>query len=193
MSGTPLRRRDYARLDQVGIDVIEAALSKAGASTQAIADRYSVSEFNLRMWRRFRRTELFLHEYGPEDLLDDIANGDTVASIARKHDISHGLLAKWAAVHVNAEDLAVARDNAADAQFDASKVELDGAADDVAVRRAVEKHKIDRFVAERTTRRFTDEKQLRVTGTEGVEFHISYKMKDRPKEESNPPEEREPA
>lgn len=183
MSGTPLRRRDYARLDQVGIDVIEAALSKPGAAVNAIATRYGVSEFNLRMWRRYRRTELFLVHYDGEQLLDDIAAGHTVASLARVHDISHGLLAKWVDHNVNKEDLAIARDNAAEAQFDASKEELTGAKDDVEVRRAVEKHKIDRFVAERTTRRFTDEKQLRLTGTEGVEFHISYKMSKRPEDE----------
>lgn len=193
MSGTPLRRRDYSRLDQVGIDVVEAALSKPGAALNAIATRYGVSEFNLRLWRRYRRTELFLLDYDAEQLLDDVASGETVASLARKHDISHGLLSRWVDSNVNKEDLAIARDNAAEAQFDASKSELDDAKDDVMVRRAVEKHKIDRFVAERTTRRFTDEKQLRVTGTEGVEFHISYRMKQRPEGEADEPGAKEPA
>lgn len=189
MSGTPLRRRDYARLDQVGIDVIESALSKPGAALAAIATRYGVSEFNLRLWRRYRRTELFLIDYGVEELLDDISAGHTIASIARDNDVSHGLLSKWVDTHVDKESLAIARDNAAEAQFDASKVELKDAKDDVEVRRAVERHKIDRFVAERTTRRFTDEKQLRLTGTEGVEFHISYRMKKRPGEDDTPEED----
>lgn len=143
----------------------------------ALADRYGVSEFNARMWRRFRRTELFLLELDPDHILDEIAAGNNLAGIARTHDISHGLLSKWADTHLDREALAGARDLAADAQFDATKMELDDAGNDTAVRRAMGKHQVDRFVAERTTRKFTDEKQLRVTGTEGVEFHISYRQK----------------
>lgn len=187
MSGIPRRRRDYARLDEVGIDVFEEALSKRGATLNALAERYGVSEFNARMWRRFRRTTLFLLDLDPDHIIDEIAAGNTIAGIARTHDISHALLAKWVDTHVDREAVAQARDLAAEAQFDAVKAELDEATNDTSVRVAMGKHQVDRFVAERTTRRFTDEKQLRVTGTEGVEFHISYRQKPpdaKPEEEA---------
>lgn len=167
--------------------MFEEALSKRGATLSALAERYGVSELNAMLWRRFRRTELFLLEIDPDHILDEISAGNTLASIARTHDISHGLLSKWVDTHVDREAIAQARDLAAEAQFDAVKAELDGASNDTAVRVAMGKHQVDRFVAERTTRRFTDEKQLRVTGTEGVEFHISYRQK--PDDPTKPSEE----
>jgi transposase-like protein len=168
---TPRGRRDYARLDEVGFDVIEELISTGKTSHRAIADRYGVAEINLTLWRRMRRTRIFVEETTPEQILDYIASGHSIAEIARKNDLSHKILAAWIQENIPASDVEGAREDAAESQFARAKDELESAGDDVGIRKAVERHKIDRFVAERTTKRYSDEKSVRVTGLEGVIFN----------------------
>jgi hypothetical protein len=170
---TPRRREEYARLDQVGFDVIEALLSKEGSSARELARGYGVSEFNLRLWRRYRRTELFLSELDQLDLLDMIGDGATVAGIARDNDLSLNILDAWIRKNVAAEDIEHARELAADAQFERTKAEIDTADEQFHVTRSLARHGIEKFQAERTTRKYTDERSIRVQAPSGVIFSVN--------------------
>jgi hypothetical protein len=170
---TPRGRRDYDRLDEIGFDVVEEILSKRGNAIAKVAADYDVAEINLRLWRRMRRTRLYLDELTIEQFLDYIACGHTIAEIARDNELSPRLIEKWVKDEIEAQELEGARELAADSQFARAKGELSDAEDDVGLRRAVERHKIDRFQAERTTKKYSDEKTVRVTGLEGVIFNFN--------------------
>lgn len=170
---TPRGRRDYDRLDEIGFDVVEEILSKRGNAIAKVAADYGVAEINLRLWRRMRRTRLYLDELTIEQFLDYIACGHTIAEIARDNELSPRLIEKWVKDEIEAQELEGARELAADSQFARAKGELNDAMDDVGLRRAVERHKIDRFQAERTTKKYSDEKTVRVTGLEGVIFNFN--------------------
>lgn len=170
---TPRGRLDYDRLDAIGFDVVEEQLSKRCSSIAAIAREHGVAEINLRLWRRMRRTRLYCDELAPDQLLDLIAAGATIAEIARDNDLSTRILEKWVKENCVPQDLDESRELAAESQFARAKDELGAAIDDVTIRKAVERHKVDRFHAERTTKRFSDEKTVRVTGLEGVIFNFN--------------------
>lgn len=170
---TPRRRAEYAKLDEVGFDVIEAILSKEGSSADKVAREYGVSEFNLRLWRRFRRTELYCEEIDEDVLLMDLAEGETLASIARANDLSYQIFQKWAASHVPLEVMEHARGLAADSQFERTKEEVTGAGDAFQIQRAMTRHAIEKFQAERLTRKYTDERQIRIQAPSGVQFSIN--------------------
>lgn len=170
---TPRGRRDYATLDEVGFDVIEELVSTRGQSICGIASRFGVAEMNLRLWRRLRRTRIYLDELEPGQFLEYIAEGHTIAEIARQNELSARLLDTYARESIEAADVEMARETGAESSFARAKDELMSASDDVGLRRAVERHKIDRFQAERTTKRYSDEKTVRVTGIEGVVFNFN--------------------
>ncbi len=170
---TPRGRRDYDRLDEVGFDVVEEQLSRRGTKIAALARLYDVAEINLRLWRRMRRTRIYLDELTPQQLLNYVADGHSLAEIARDNDLSARILEAWVKENIIPQELEEARELAAESQFARAKDELKNAVDDVTIRQAVERHKIDRFHAERTTKRFSDEKTVRVTGLEGVIFNFN--------------------
>jgi hypothetical protein len=170
---TPRGRRDYDKLDEVGFDVVEELLSKRGSSIRKTAEQYKVAEINLRLWRRMRRTRLYLDDLTVEQLLEHIAGGHTIAEIARENELSPRIIESWVKEHIVPQELEEARELAADSQLARAKDELNLADDDIGVRKAVERHKIDRFHAERTTKRYSDEKTVRVTGLEGVIFNFN--------------------
>lgn len=170
---TPRGRKDYSRLDEVGFDVVEELLSRKTETVKGVADKFGVAEINLRLWRRMRRTRIFCDELEPGQFLEMLAAGETIAEIARVNDLSPRLLEAYAREQIEPTDVEMARETGAESAFARAKDELAGAVDDVGLRRAVERHKIDRFQAERTTKRYSDEKTVRVTGIEGVVFSFN--------------------
>lgn len=170
---TPRGRKDYARLDEVGFDVVEELLSLKSSTVSGVAAKFQVAEINLRLWRRMRRTRIFCDELEPGQFLDMLAAGDTIAELARVNDLSPRLLEAYAREQIEPTDVEMARETGAESAFARAKEELSVAVDDVGLRRAVERHKIDRFQAERTTKRYSDEKTVRVTGIEGVVFSFN--------------------
>lgn len=170
---TPRGRQDYAKLDEVGFDVVEELLSQKANTVKGVAERFQVAEINLRLWRRMRRTRIFLEELEPGVFLEMLAAGHTIAEVARENELSPRLLEAYAREQIEPQDVEIARETGADSAFARAKEELHAATDDVALRRAVERHKIDRFQAERTTKRYSDEKTVRVTGIEGVVFSFN--------------------
>lgn len=170
---TPRGRRDYEKLDAVGFDVVEELLSTKANSQRGVAERFGVAEINLKLWRRMRRTRLYCDDLEPAQLLDYVAAGHSLAEIARANDLSPRILEAWVKQNIEPQALEEARETSADSAFARAKDEIQASANDLGLRVAVERHKIDRFCAERTTKRYSDEKTVRVTGMEGVVFNFN--------------------
>lgn len=191
MSGGHRRRDDYQALNDVGFDMVDAMKAR-GRSDADLARDYGVTEFNLTLWLRRQRTLIFLEHASPESMIDLLSSGESAASIARAHGVQLALVERWIREHVPAEHLSEARDNAAEAMFDASLVAIGTAKDEFELAREKAKHGIQRFHAMSTTRRFTDDKQVKVTPGAGVSVSFSFTRKKRETGETDAEPGREP-
>lgn len=179
MAGGLRRRDDYRALDDVGYDMVDALRVRERLSDTDLARRFGVTEFNLTLWIRRQRTLIFLEHASPESMIDMLASGESAASIARTHGVQLALVERWIREHVPAEHLSEARDCAAEAIFDASLQAIHDAKDELGLAKEKAKHHIHRFHATATTRRFTDDKTVKVTPGEGLSVSFSFTRKKR--------------
>jgi len=185
----PGRRADYRKLDEIGFDVVDARLAQAlqvvreeratdaypeRTAERIVATEFKVQAFNLAMWIRRKRTVAFLSETDPEEILDMVASGMTPADMALQYDVSPKVVEEWIRVHCAAEDIANAKDAMADMKFAQVRREISEAANEVAVKRALAVHQIDRHVAAAHSRRYSEDKNIRVNAGAGVAMQISF-------------------
>lgn len=177
-AGALRRKHDYQALDDVGYDMVDAL--RAQKHTLAdLCQRFGVTEFNLTLWLRRQRTLIWLESVSPESMMDLLATGHTAASIAREHGIQLFLVERWIHDNIPAEHLSEARNCAAEAMFDKDMHEIEQAGDELAISKVKARHSIGRFHATATTRRFTDDKTVRVTPGEGLSVSFSFTRKKR--------------
>lgn len=172
------RRADYAKLDEVGYDVVHAMLFGNGNgqrdSEETIATRYGVSRFNLKLWMRKQRTFSFLDEVGADGVLELIAEGASLAMLAEEHQLSNGIMEHWAKEHITPDQMTEARNAAAEHWFSNSFREIDATMNDLELARVREKIKLKQWIAGNVTRRFSEDKTVRIQAGEGVTFSVSY-------------------
>lgn len=177
-AGALRRKHDYAALDDVGYDMVDAL--RAQKNTLAdLCSRFGVTEFNLTLWLRRQRTLIWLESVSPESMMDLLATGQTAASISREHGIQLFLVERWIHENIPAEHLSEARNCAAEAMFDKDMNEIERAGDEFAIAKVKARHSIGRFHAVSTTRRFTDDKTVKVTPGEGLSVSFSFTRKKR--------------
>lgn len=179
MAGGQRRKADYQALDDVGYDMVDALRVQEKLSDATLAQRFGVTEFNLTLWIRRQRTLIFLEVASPESMIDLLSSGETAASIARVHGVQLALVERWIRENIPAEFLSEARDNAAEAIFDKNLEAVRNAGDELALAKAKVEHSIHRFHAVSTTRRFTDDKTIKVTPGEGLSVSFSFTRKKR--------------
>jgi len=172
------RREDYKKLDEVGYDVVHALLFGNGDgqrnSEETLAKKYAVSRFNLKLWMRKQRTFAFIEEVGVEGILEMIAEGASLAMLAEEHQVSNGLLEAWAKEHITPDQMTEARNAAAEHWFSHSFREIDATNNDLELAQVKEKIRLKQWMAGNVTRRFSEDKNVRITSGEGVTFAISY-------------------
>lgn len=177
-AGGQRRKADYAALDDVGYDMVDALRAQKWSAAD-LAVRFGVTEFNLTLWLRRQRTLIWLESANPESMMDLLASGHSAASISREHGVQLYLIERWIHDNIPAEHLADARNCSAEAQFDKDMHEIDRAADEFGIAKVKARHSIGRFHAIATTRRFTDDKTVRVTPGEGLSVSFSFTRKKR--------------
>jgi hypothetical protein len=172
------RRADYAKLDEIGYDVVHALLFGNGNgdrdSEQMIAERYGVSRFNLKLWMRKQRTYQFIEDVGAEGLLEMIAAGSSLAMLAEEHQLSNGLLEHWAKEHITPDQMTEARNAASEAWFAGADRDIGLTRNELELAQVREKIRLKQWVSGNVTRRFSEDKNVRVTAGEGVSFTIVY-------------------
>jgi hypothetical protein len=190
--GGASRKNDYRRLDEIGFDVVDASLGVAlaaiakdrpdashperAASTRVAAD-FRVGEFNLRMWCRRQRTIAFLADTDPTEILDLIASGLSVADLAVEYDISTKVVEEWVRAHTATEDVASAKDSMAEMKFARIRAEIIDAANELQIKRALAVHSIDKHVAGANSRRYSEDKNVRINAGAGTVMEISFVRK----------------
>jgi hypothetical protein len=177
-AGAQRRKHDYAALDDVGYDMVDALRAQKNTIAD-LSSRFGVTEFNLTLWLRRQRTLIWLEQASPESIVDLLATGETAASIARAHEIQLFLVERWIHDNIPAEHLSDARNCSAEAMFDKDMNEINHAGDEMALARVKARHSIGRFHAVATTRRFTDDKTVKVTPGEGLSVSFSFTRKRR--------------
>ena len=178
MAGALRRKADYQLLDDIGYDMVDALLTKQGHTIADFSRTYGCLEFNLTLWLRRQRTLIWLEQATPESIADLIATGYTAAAIAREHNLQVRLVDVWIHANIPAEHLSAARDCAAESMFDKDVKDTE-TADELGLQRIKLRHSIQRFHAQSTTRRFTDDKTVKVTPGEGLNISFSFTRKKR--------------
>jgi hypothetical protein len=172
------RRADYEKLDEIGYDVVHALLFGNGNgdrnSEETLAKKYGVSRFNLKLWMRKQRTFDFIAQVGVEGILEMIAEGTSLAMLAEEHQLSNGLLEHWAKEAITPDQMTEARNAAAEHWFSHSFREIDLTNNDLELAQVKEKIRLKQWIAGNVTRRFSEDKTVRVQAGEGVTFNISY-------------------
>lgn len=178
------RREDYAKLDEIGYDVVHALLFGNGDGNryteESLAKKYGVSRFNLKLWMRKQRTYTFLDEIGAEGVLELIAGGTSLAMLADEHQLSNGILEHWAKEKIPPDVMKEARDHAAEAWFSQADSDFKNSTSDLELAQTRERVKLKQWIAGNVTKRFSEDKTIRVTPGEGVVFAISYGRPDEP-------------
>jgi hypothetical protein len=186
------RRDDYRRLDEIGYDVVDARVAASldqarrdrpddkyperGAFT-AVAAELKVSDFNLRMWWRRQRTIVFLADTDPAEILDLIASGLTPADIALEYDVSVRVVEEWIRSNAATEDVAAAKDAMADMKFARVRREIEAARSETEIKRALACHGIDKHVAAANSRRYSEDKNVRINAGQATVMEISFVRK----------------
>jgi transposase-like protein len=178
MSGGLRRKTDYIALDDVGYDMVDALIAQRHTH-EDLAKQFGVTRFNLELWIRRQRTLIWLEQMTPFSMVDLLCEGHTAASIAREHGVQLALVERWIRENVPAEHLSEARDNAAEAMFEKNLQAIRGAKDDLDLAKAKVEHQVQRFHATSTTRRFTDDRTVKVTPGEGLSVSFSFTRKKR--------------
>jgi hypothetical protein len=191
------RRADYRRLDEIGYDVVDARIETClrAARTDYPDDRYpesracrlvaaelKVGDFTLRMWWRRQRTVAFLTETEPAEILDLIATGRTPADIAVEYDVSVRIVEEWIRAHAATEDVASAKDAMAEMKFARVRAEIENAGTELQIKRALAVHGIDKHVAAANSRRYSEDKNVRINAGQGTVMEISFVRKPEPAE-----------
>lgn len=192
MIGTGGRKADYRRLDEIGFDVVDARLGACLREvvkdeptdrhperkvSRLIADEFKVAEFNLRMWCRRQRTIAFLAETEPAEILDLIASGLSPADLATEYDVSVKVVEEWVRAHTATEDVANAKDAMAEMKFARVRAEIASATDELSIKRALAVHGIDKHVAAANSRRYSEDKNVRINAGQGTVMEISFVRK----------------
>lgn len=182
------RRADYAKLDEIGYDVVHALLFGNGDgerdSEETLARKYQVSRFNLKLWMRKQRTYSFIEDVGVDGVLELIAEGTSLAMLADEHQLSNGILEHWAKENIQADQMTEARNAAAEAWFAGADREIGMTRNELELAQVRERVKLKQWISGNVTRRFSEDKNIRVQAGEGVSFSITYgKVKD---EEASP-------
>lgn len=195
------RKEDYRRLDEIGFDVVDARFGQIlqhvrredattrypeSKAARLTAEEFKVAQFNLQMWMRRKRTITFLADTDPEEILDLIAHGYTPADLSAEYDISVRVVEEWIRVHCAAEDIANAKDAMADMKFTHIRREIMDAKNEAALKQALAAHTIDKHVAAAHSRRYSEDKQIRVNAGAGVAMEISFVRKRRETSEEPP-------
>jgi len=171
------RKDDYRRLDAIGYDMVEARIDRfptTGETLEQLAREYGVTRFNMTTWIRRCRTTEFIEDHGVEGILEMIADGASLAMIADANSLSNGILEVWARSNIDSGLMNDAREAAAERWFSAAFTEIDNAMDELSIAKVREKAKIQQFVVGNVTRRYSTDKNIRVTANDGVSFSISY-------------------
>lgn len=192
------RRADYRRLDEIGFDVVDARIETCiraarvdapddrypeSRACRLVADEFKVGDFNLRMWWRRQRTVVFLTETEPAEILDLIATGRTCADIAVEYDVSVRVVEEWVRAHAATEEVASAKDAMAEMKFARVRKEIDTATSELQIKRALAVHGIDKHVAAANSRRYSEDKNVRINAGQGTVMEISFIRKRDPAEE----------
>jgi hypothetical protein len=186
------RKADYRRLDEIGFDVVDARLATCMAeivkdaadaryperkASTLVAAEFKVAEFNLRMWCRRQRTITFLAGTEPAEVLDLIASGLSPADIATEYDVSVKVVEEWVRAHTQQEDMAMAKDAMAEMKFARVRAEINAATDELQIKRALAVHGIDKHVAAANSRRYSEDKNVRINAGAGTVMEISFTRK----------------
>ena len=186
------RKADYRRLDEIGFDVVDARLAACMTevvkeapdaryperkASALVAQEFKVAEFNLRMWCRRQRTIAFLAETEPAEILDLIASGQSPADIATEYDVSVKVVEEWVRAHTQQEDMAMAKDAMAEMKFAQIRREIAEATDELQIKRALACHGIDKHVAAANSRRYSEDKNVRINAGQGTVMEISFTRK----------------
>jgi transposase-like protein len=192
------RKRDYRLLDEIGFDVVDARLEicirtarieekgdryPENKAFKAVAQEFDVNDFNLRMWWRRKRTIIFLTDTDPAEILDLIASGLGCADLALAYDVSVKVVEEWVRTHAATEDIAAAKDAMAEMKFARVRREIEEAETDIAIKRALAMHSVDKHVAAANSRRYSEDKNIRINAGASTAMEISFIRKREPEEE----------
>lgn len=192
------RKADYRRLDEIGFDVVDARIETCiraarldypddrypeSRAFRLVADEFKLSDFNLRMWWRRQRTVIFLSETDPAEILDLIACGKSPADIAVEYEVSVRVVEEWIRTHAATEEVAAAKDSMAEMKFAQIRREITTAKSEFEVKRALAAHGVDKHVAAANSRRYSEDKNVRINAGQGTVMEISFVRKPEPQEE----------
>lgn len=185
----PGRKVDYKKLDEIGFDVVDARFAKIldyirrdyrderypeRAAAAALAKELGVAEFNLRLWMRRQRTVIFLAETDPAEVLDLIASGKTAADIAHEYDLNVRVIEEFIRTHCARDELADARDAMAEMRFTLIRDQVLKAKTELEIKQAMAAHNIDQRIAAANSRRYSEDKNVRINAGAGMAMEISF-------------------
>jgi hypothetical protein len=165
-------RSDFRRLDAIGLDVVLARL--ADIAYPELAKELRVNTLNLRLWIVRERTRAFLEDAEPRALLDLLAQGYTVADLATEYEVSAQAIEHFLKAHTKPEERDEADDIGASSRFNEIRRDIAQAPEKFYIDRAHAKLALEKHVSGLTTRRFADDKTLRIQAAKGLAMQVSF-------------------
>jgi transposase-like protein len=189
------RKASHVILEEVGFEVLDAMVAKrvlelrsdpesathhvAGQTFQStaeaeVAESLAVFPMTFRLWMKRQRTIYFLSATDPDDVLDMIAGGESIESIAQQFNIAPIVLFTWLKTNSAPNALAAAKEAMADSRFAEIREAVKRSNGDEDIKRAALLFNVDKHVAAAHTSRYTENKTLKVTPGAGVRMDISF-------------------